>query len=109
MGMLPQGFGGMPKGAMDQQDPKETQRRLKLFKVIMDSMTHYELENPKEIKSSRIRRISRGAGVDQREVRSLIKYYNMSQKAVKGLTSNRRMRKKLMKQLQMPDMEAFDQ
>ncbi len=108
MGMLPQGFGGMPKGAMEQQDPKETQKRLKLFKVIMDSMTRHELENPKEIKSSRIRRISRGAGVDQKDVRSLLKYYNMSQKAMKGLSSNRRMKKKLMKQLEMPDMDAFD-
>lgn len=109
MNLLPQGFGGMPKGAgMEQQDPQETQRRLKKFKVIMDSMTEYELENPRDIKSSRVRRIARGAGVDQKEVRSLLKYYNMSQKAVKGLTSNRRMRKKLMKQLQMPDMPDLD-
>ncbi|MBN1539676.1 MAG: signal recognition particle protein [Candidatus Thermoplasmatota archaeon] len=108
MNLLPQGFGGMPKGAMEQQDPRETQERLKKFRVIMDSMTRYEMENPKDIKSSRVRRIARGAGVDQKEVRSLLKYYNMSQKAVKGLTSNRRMRKKLMKQLQMPDMPDMD-
>ncbi len=61
-------------------------------------MTDYELQHPKEIKSSRVKRIAKGAGVDQKEVRSLLKYYNMSQKAVKGLTSNRRMRRKLMKQ-----------
>ncbi len=108
MGMLPQGFGGMKNPGMDKASSHETQERLKKFKVIMSSMTTYELENPKEIKSSRIRRISRGAGVDQKEVRSLIKYYNMSQKAVKGLSSNRRMRKKLMKQLQMPEMEGLD-
>ncbi len=108
MGMLPQGFGGFKAPGMDKQSAHETQERLKRFKVIMSSMTHYELENPKEIKSSRIKRISRGAGVDQKEVRSLLKYYNMSQKAVKGLTSNRRMRKKLMKQLQMPEMDGLD-
>jgi signal recognition particle subunit SRP54 len=109
MNLLPQGFGGMPKGVgVEQQDPHETQKRLKKFKVIMDSMTDYELENPRDIKSSRVKRIARGAGVDQKEVRSLLKYYNMSQKAVKGLTSNRRMRKKLMKQLQMPDMPDLE-
>lgn len=109
MSMLPQGFGGMKPGmGMEKQDPQETQRRLKKFKVIMSSMTRFELENPKEIKASRIRRIAKGAGVDQKEVRSLLKYYNMSQKAVKGLSSNRRMRKKLMKQLQMPEMEGMD-
>ncbi len=108
MGLLPQGFGGMKGSMMEQQDPKETQKRLKQFKVIMSSMTDYELHHPKEIKSSRIKRISRGAGVDHKEVRSLLKYYNMSQKAVKGLSSNRRMRKKLMKQLQMPEMDEFN-
>lgn len=108
MGMLPQGFGGMKTPGLDKQSSHETQERLKKFKVIMSSMTRYELENPKDIKASRIRRISRGAGVDQKEVRSLLKYYNMSQKAVKGLSSNRRMRKKLMKQLQMPEMEGLD-
>lgn len=108
MGLLPQGFGGMKGSMMDKQDPKETQKRLNQFKVIMNSMTDYELQHPKEIKSSRIKRISRGAGVDHKEVRSLLKYYNMSQKAVKGLSSNRRMRKKLMKQLQMPEMDEFN-
>jgi len=108
MNLLPQGFAGMKGPTMEQQDPKETQKRLRKFKIIMNSMTRYEMENPKEIKSSRVRRIARGAGVDQKEVRSLLKYYNMSQKAVKGLSSNRRMRKKLMKQLQMPEMEEFN-
>ncbi len=108
MGLLPQGFGGMKGSMMEQQNPKETQKRLKQFKVIMSSMTDYELHHPKEIKSSRIKRISKGAGVDHKEVRSLLKYYNMSQKAVKGLSSNRRMRKKLMKQLQMPEMDEFN-
>jgi signal recognition particle subunit SRP54 len=108
MGLLPQGFGGFKSPGMDKQSTQETQERLKKYKVIMASMTNFELENPKEIKASRIRRIARGSGVDQKEVRSLLKYYNMSQKAVKGLSSNRRMRKKLMKQLQMPEMEGFD-
>lgn len=108
MNLLPQGFGGFKGQGMDKQSTRETQERLKRFKVIMSSMTRYELENPREVKSSRIRRIARGAGVDQKEVRSLLKYYNMSQKAVKGLSSNRRMRRKLMKQLQIPDMDEMD-
>ncbi|MDG6225250.1 MAG: signal recognition particle protein Srp54 [Candidatus Thermoplasmatota archaeon] len=104
MGMLPQGFGG-GKGPMEMQDPREAQARLKKFKVIMNSMTKFELENPREIKSSRLKRIAKGAGVDQKEVRSLLKYYNMSQKAVKGFSSNRRIRRQLMKQLQIPDVD----
>jgi signal recognition particle subunit SRP54 len=104
MSLLPAGFAGT-KGTMEMQDPQEAQARLKKFKVIMNSMTKWELENPREIKISRIERIARGAGVGQKEVRDLLKYYNMSQKAVKGFTSNRRIRRQLMKQLQMPDAE----
>lgn len=104
MGLLPAGFAGT-KGPMEMQDPHEAQARLKKFKVIMNSMTRWELGNPREIKISRIQRIAKGAGVGQKEVRDLLKYYNMSQKAVKGFTSNRRIRRQLMKQLQMPDME----
>jgi signal recognition particle subunit SRP54 len=107
MGLLPSGFAGT-KGQMEMQDPREAQSRLKKFKVIMNSMTKWELENPREIKLSRIQRIARGAGVGQKEVRDLLKYYNMSQKAVKGFTSNRRIRRQLMKQLQMPDMEGTE-
>lgn len=34
------------------------------------------MENPKLIKQSRIRRIAMGAGVEESEVRDLLKYYN---------------------------------
>jgi signal recognition particle subunit SRP54 len=107
MNLLPAGFGGQ-KGPVEMQDPREAQARLKKFKVIMNSMTRFEMENPREIKLSRIQRIARGAGVDQKEVRDLIKYYNMSQKAVKGFTTNRRIRRQLMKQLQMPDSDPAE-
>ena len=78
----------------------ETQKKLKKFKVIMDSMTKKELENPNIIKSSHIKRIARGAGVEQRDVKELLRHYNMSKKMMKGLSS-KKMQRKLMKQLQM--------
>ncbi|RKY63912.1 MAG: hypothetical protein DRQ02_12090, partial [Candidatus Latescibacterota bacterium] len=45
-------------------------------------------------------RIARGAGVVTRDVKELIKYYNTSKKMMKSL-SNKRMQRKLMKQLGM--------
>ena len=81
------------------QDMEATQERLAKWRVIMDSMTDHELENPKEIKSSRVMRIARGSGTTQRDVRELLKQYNMSRKAMKGFMGNRKMRRQLMKQM----------
>ena len=51
----------------------------------MSSMTEEEKLNPKIIKQSRIQRIARGSGVDESEVRELLKYYNNTKKAMKGM------------------------
>ena len=66
----------------------------------MNSMTEDEMNDPNIVKSSRIKRIARGAGVENRNVKELLKYYNMTKKMMKGLSGNRKMRKNLMKQLQ---------
>ncbi len=97
--MLP----GMP-GMSDKIDMDESQEKLRKFKYIMDSMTDEEMEDPKLIKSTRILRIARGAGVEGKDVRELLKQYNMSKKAVKGFMGNRKFRKQLMKQFQSGEM-----
>lgn len=68
---------------------KMTEDKIDSFKVMLSSMTQEELENPKIIKQSRIKRIARGAGVDETEVRALLKYYNNTKKAMKGLGGGR--------------------
>lgn len=93
MSMLP-GLGDK----MAEQDMEATQERLARFRFIMDSMTEEELENPRMVKSSRVARIAKGSGTSPRQVRELLKQYNMSRKAVKGLMGNRKMRRQLMKQ-----------
>ncbi|HTY46513.1 MAG TPA: signal recognition particle protein Srp54 [Methanomassiliicoccales archaeon] len=99
LSMLP----GMP-GITDKINIEESQKRLATFRVIMDSMTDEEMEDPKVIKSSRVARIARGAGVDPKEVRSLLQQYNQSKKAVKGLMGNRKLRRQLMKQLESGEL-----
>ncbi|MDR3222746.1 MAG: signal recognition particle protein Srp54 [Methanobrevibacter sp.] len=79
MQMIP-GLGGkIPKDAGEM-----TEDKLKNYKIIMSSMTTYELENPKKIKQSRVTRIARGSGVKNEEVKELLKYYNNTKKAMKG-------------------------
>ena len=77
-----------------------TQDKLKKFRIIMDSMTDEEMENPNIVRASRIKRIARGSGVENKDVKELLKYYNMTKRMMKGFSGNRKMRKNLMKQLQ---------
>ncbi len=102
MSMLPT-MPGMPDKIPD-MEMYQTQERMKKFKIIMDSMTQEEMENPKIIKSQRIARISRGSGCEPKDVKELLKYYNQTKKMLKGFSSNRKMRKALMKQLKFGDV-----
>ena len=87
-------------GKMKDEDMYKTQQKLQKYKVIMDSMTREELENPGIIKASRIKRIARGAGVEAKDVKELLRQYNMSKKMMKSFSS-KKMQRKLLKQLGM--------
>ena len=100
MNMLP-GVGGK----MSKEQMEAAQTRIKQFKVIMNSMTREEMENPRIIKSARIRRIARGAGVEAADVRALLKQYDNSRRMVKNITSDRKQRRALMKMLGDQGME----
>jgi len=93
--MLPFGM----SGKLSDDKMKETQEKLKKFKIIMDSMNDEEMENPSIVKTSRVKRIALGSGCEPKDVKALLKYYNMSKRAVKGFAGNRRMKKSLMKSL----------
>ena len=99
MEMIP-GMAGMMKG--NQADV--TQKKLERFKVLMNSMTQQEMENPKLIKRSRLQRIAAGAGADVQEVRELLAYYNKSRKMMSSLGGNRRMQKQLMRQMERGEL-----
>ena len=92
----------------DKIDYEESQKKLALYKCIMDSMTNDEKEDPSIIKASRVQRIAVGSGTNVHEVRGLLKQYNQSKKAIKGVMGNRKMRKQLMKQMGMTDLSDLD-
>lgn len=83
--MLP-GLGGakLPKDMMNVQEEK-----LKKFKPIIQSMTPYELENPK-LSRSRVERIAEGSGTQPEDVRALIQQYNQMRSTFKKLRKDRR-------------------
>jgi len=86
-------------GKINDQDVEGTQEKLRRFQVIMDSMTDEEMSDPRTIKSSRVQRIARGAGVPPKAVKELLRHYEMSRKAIRGFAGNRKMRRQLLKQL----------
>lgn len=99
MDLLPFGMKAkLPEGTMD-----DAQARLGKFKVIMDSMTDKELEEPGIVRSSRIKRIAYGAGVEPKNVKELLKYYNMTKRMMKGF-GGRQIPRKLMRSLKFQDM-----
>ena len=81
MDMIPGLGGGMmdelPDDAMD-----VTQDRMRAFDVIMDSMTDDELENPRSIGASRVRRIARGAGEEEETVQELLQQHKMMEQTI---------------------------
>ena len=57
--------------------------RLEKWRVIIQSMKPAEKENPKILNSSRIRRVARGSGTSERDVKDLVKQYAMMRKMLK--------------------------
>ena len=80
MSMLPLGGADVPSDAID-----VTSSKMGRYRVIMDSMTARELDDPNLISGSRIHRIARGSGSSPDEVRELLKYYRVMQRALKGM------------------------
>ncbi len=86
MEMLPLGGLGVD---LDDSMYQVTEDKLKIFKVIMDSMTKNERNEPKIIDGSRVKRIARGSGTKTAEVSELLKYHKMMQKMMKSMSSGR--------------------
>ncbi len=71
-------------------DLKEVaEEKLDKWKVILQSMTREELENPKIINRSRTTRIARGSGTTTRDVKELVDQYFMFKKFFKRMIRRR--------------------
>ncbi|MBI4813184.1 MAG: signal recognition particle protein Srp19, partial [Methanobacterium sp.] len=79
MNMLPGMGNKLPKNAS-----QVTEEKLGKYKILMDSMTEQELTHPEIIKQSRVKRIARGSGMRNEDVKELLKYYQVTKKAIKG-------------------------
>jgi len=74
---------------MPEEQVQVGEEKLKLFKVIMRSMTPEELEDPKVLNASRIRRVAKGSGTSEAEVKELLKQYEFMKKFIKAFAKGR--------------------
>ncbi|MCI4326271.1 MAG: signal recognition particle receptor subunit alpha [Thermoplasmata archaeon] len=79
---------------------EDTQKRLRRFRSILDSVNAAELDDYHIIKGERIHRIAAGSGQKVPEVRALLKYVETTRKAAHGIASNRKLRRQLERQFQ---------
>ncbi len=78
----------LPDGIAEIQE-----ENMKRWEVIMNSMTKEELDEPKIIKASRIKRIAMGSGTSLKDVRDLLKQHDQMKKMMKQMGKQRRGRK----------------
>ena len=102
MGMLP----GM-SAFEDKIDYEASQKKIAVFRTIMDSMTSEEKEDPSIIKAKRVERIAAGAGVTTHDVRELLKQYNTTKKTMASFGKDRKVRKQMMKQMAGVDLDSI--
>jgi len=81
----------IPKEVLEEQE-----RKIKVFKSIIQSMTREERRNPEIINASRIRRIAKGSGRSEKDVRELLTQYNQMKKLLKKFNLSNLKRGKIM-------------
>jgi signal recognition particle subunit SRP54 len=65
--------------------------RLEKWRVMIQSMVPEERDNPKILSSSRIKRVARGSGTNEKEVKELLKQYSMMRKMLKTFRRKKRL------------------
>ncbi len=78
--MIPGMSYNIPDEMMDQAED-----RLKRWRFIMQSMTPQERDKPKIFTASRIRRVARGSGTAEKDVKELLKQYATMKKMMKTI------------------------
>lgn len=65
--------------------------RLEKWRVMIQSMTPEEKDNPKIFNSSRMKRVARGSGTSEKEVKELLKQYVMMRRLLKTMRRKKKL------------------
>ncbi len=108
-GIIKRMFNALPISKMpgskqlESVDLDSAQSKLENYRVILDSMTYYELEHPDEINAKRIARVSRGSGKSETDIRMLLREFKSMKNNLKALKGNRGFKKMLKNQIRSGD------
>lgn len=108
-------LGGLMKmmpGMNNMQVGDKEEKKLKHTEALIQSMTIQERRNPNILNGSRRTRISRGAGLQVKELNALIKQFQQMKKMMrmmKGSKGRKMMKKMKQSGMDMPDASSMDQ
>ncbi len=71
-------------GNVKAEDLDKAEDRVKVYKVIIQSMTREERENPDRLNGARVRRIAFGSGTSEKDVRELLNRYKQTKNLMKS-------------------------
>lgn len=91
MGPLKKVFEMLGLASMPEELVQTSEEKMKAYKYIMDSMTKKELSDPESIKGDRIKRIAKGSGRPEADVRELLRQFDMSKKMLKKIKKGKRL------------------
>lgn len=92
---------GMSRLSIRKEEIEEQEKKIREWGYIFDSMTVEERMNPKIIDSSRIRRIAKGSGTTEEQVREMLRAYKMSEKLYKKFKSGKFLKDPKLRRLMM--------
>ncbi|MDH7477343.1 MAG: signal recognition particle protein Srp54 [Candidatus Bathyarchaeota archaeon] len=84
--MLPGMSYDIPEDALNMAED-----RLEKWRVMIQSMTPEERDDPKKLNASRVRRVARGSGTSEKEVKELIKQYFLMRRMLKSLRRKKKL------------------
>ena len=97
----------MIPGMNQLKDVKVDDKEFERIEAMICSMTKQEKRNIKILNGSRRQRIAKGSGTSVQEVNKFIKSFEMTQKMMKQLKSNKGGMKKLMKGIDENTLKNF--
>ncbi len=71
-------------GDLKGEDLEKAEVRVRVYKSIIHSMTKDEKANPEKLNASRVKRIARGSGTAEKDVRELVTRYKQTRNLMKA-------------------------
>ncbi|MFW5913331.1 MAG: signal recognition particle protein Srp54 [Candidatus Hadarchaeota archaeon] len=91
--------------SIPEEEMQVGKKKMEKFRLIMQSMTDEELDDPDIINNSRVERIAKGSNTDKKDVKELLEQYRKMKKMMKSFSRGRSPKSGSMKDMlkNMPD------